>query len=110
MGAGIASVLEPSLAGKAGAAIRPARAGVAARNPEDGRHLLPEALDGRDARRPAIARGGGDGAAVSRCASGIAAAATLGGAERRGRPVSLGGAIADGVKYVNGMMRVNLFG
>ena len=44
--------------------VRPAEPRAAAGDPADRRHLLPEALDGRDARRPQLARSGG-----RRCAS-----------------------------------------
>ena len=47
-------------------AVRAARPRTAGGDQADRRHLFPEAMDGRDARRASLVRGGGDGAGVSR--------------------------------------------
>src|SRR6202035_717470 len=56
-------------------AVRRPEPGDAARDPAHRRHLLPEAVDGRDAVRPHVAGGGANGSRVSRVAPAVLPAA-----------------------------------
>jgi aminopeptidase N len=63
-------VRAPSAARRCGREAHSAEPRDAARDPTDRRHLLSEALDGRDPRRTQLRRGGPDGEAISRGAAG----------------------------------------